>query len=62
MGFLSEDRTLFRNRTGVADIEADTEEREDSDGSQETVGTTTETTSIGDPEKGRMVTQKLIML
>jgi len=58
MGFLSEDKNLFKEHGVKSETEG--EKREDSGGSQETVGTTLQTdrTRPGDPETGRIEVRK----
>ena len=57
MGFLSEDRALFKKRRLVS-MDKNKEDREDSDGAQVTVGTTTNTTTDEYREKAMADTQK----
>lgn len=60
MGCLSEDRKLFRNHGKNENDKTDKERREDSDDSQETVGTMVQTDnhSPEDPERGAIEMQK----
>jgi fluoride exporter len=60
MGFLSEDRKLFKDHGRSNNNEADREKRNDSDGSQETTGTTTQSSTVRpeDPKMGRIEVRK----
>lgn len=60
MGFLSEDRKLFRDYRGNENDKIDEEKREDSDDSQKTVETMVQTDNHGseDPERGAIEVRK----
>jgi fluoride exporter len=60
MGFLSEDRKLFRDHRGNENDNTDVEKREDSDDSQEEIRTMVQTDNHGseDPERGAIEVRK----
>jgi fluoride ion exporter CrcB/FEX len=59
MGFLSEDRKLFKEQGRSENNETEEKKRDDSGGSLETVGTQTDKPGHEDPERGRIGIQKV---